>query len=271
MTLEEISKPEPRVFFPDLSHPNRIAIVSLLGQQDMKISQIAKKMNKSIPAIQKHLDKLIHSDLVTKNGNNEITLTTLGEAVRLQLPTFDFLYNNKEFFKTHSLSYLPEEFVKRIGDLNDSKAVTGYVSTIQECKILCEGAEKFAKFLAASVSLDVYGNHFPKLRDMGIKIRYIMGQNAIIPKGWLKLTKEVGEEEMIQRGQLERKMIKKMPVEMLVTDKSAFFIFPDNSGTADQSTMFVAGDESFRKWCDELFEYYWARSSSFLESKIREV
>ena len=70
----------------------------------------------------KHVSRLKDQNFVEKNPSNGCyTLTTLGKLVIKLLPSIEFLSENKEYLLTHSVSSLPEEFIERIGELQEHR------------------------------------------------------------------------------------------------------------------------------------------------------
>ena len=45
-----------------------------------------------------------------------------------------------------------------------------------------------------------------------------------------------------------------------LSEKHAFIALPNKDGVTDPSTMLTSSNESFRKWCNDLFEHYWKKS-----------
>jgi predicted transcriptional regulator len=56
---------------------------------------------------------------------------------------------------------------------------------------------------------------------------------------------------------VDRRMLPKVPIEITVTDKKAMFGLPTLDGKLYGHTVFVSEDSKFRKWCLDLFNYYW--------------
>ena len=55
---------------------------------------------------------------------------------------------------------------------------------------------------------------------------------------------------------LRARLLPKVQVGMVITDKKAMFGLPTLDGKMDGAN-FVSEDPKFRRWCLDLFNYYW--------------
>lgn len=255
--------------FDAISNQTRREILHHINKKNQKSFNLSKKLGISIQTLIKHRKKLIDSGLIV-NNNNVLMLTELGYGVINQVISLEFLENNKEFFSKYSLSYFPREFVMRIGELSCFEKVVGYVATIERYKQLLKETKKFAKIIAPQVSLDIYRYGMKLLQTNDVDVYYILGTNAIIPKGWSLLQKNLNEDKMVSQGKLHRRMIEKAHVMLYLSENHAFLAFPNKEGIADPGIMLTSKDEKFRKWCLDYFDWQWKNSTTFLKSKIEE-
>jgi len=47
---------------------------------------------------------------------------------------------------------------------------------------------------------------------------------------------------------------------VMLTSESAVICLPDLEGKMDYTTRLGSKDATFRKWCGDMFEYYWAKA-----------
>jgi len=102
-----------------LASTDRLQVLSCLREEkEYRLSDIAQRLDSSIQEASKHVARLREQNFVEKNpSNGYYALTTLGKLVTKLLPSMEFLSENKEYFLTHNISSLPEEFIERIGEL----------------------------------------------------------------------------------------------------------------------------------------------------------
>ena len=104
-----------------LASTDRLQVLSYLREEKgYRLSDIAQRLNSSMQEASKHVTRLRDQNIVEKNpSNGYYTLTTLGKFVIKLLPSIEFLSENKEYLLTHNISSLPEEFIERIGELQE--------------------------------------------------------------------------------------------------------------------------------------------------------
>lgn len=61
----------------------------------------------------------------------------------------------------------------------------------------------------------------------------------------------------------DRRLLPKVQVNVVWTDKKAFFGLPTLEDKGD-SAVFVSEDPKFRRWCLDLFNYYWDQGKPLL-------
>ena len=145
--------------FSAISNNIRRSILFYLKGRTMKISQLAKKLGITIQAFQKHFIKLNESGLIEKNQMGMLELTQTGLALIKQIPSIQFLFDNKKFFETHSLSFLPAKFVQQIGSLQEFDLINDVSKKFYE---LVGESTKQVKFINMPSGLDVKNEVFSK-------------------------------------------------------------------------------------------------------------
>lgn len=253
-----------------LSNNSRLTMLSMINENDMKISEISKKMKMTIPGVQKHLNKLLESSLIEKKPGGFFSLSQYGRIMKDEILFFEFLEENKDFLRDHSLMYIPSKFRSRIGELKKFETITDIVLAQERWKKVMKESKKFVKQCCTHISLDLYSNGVTSFRENGSKMQFILSENAFIPKGWKKSIKDHDEIKLTQHGKLEKKMIKDLNIMIWVSENEAAMYLPYLDGTMDLNYMLVSKDEHFREWCMDYFDYLWSKSHSFIESKIQE-
>ena len=98
-----------------------------------------------------------------------------------------------------------------------------------------------------------------------------------MPKIRSDIQKSSGYTELLKQGIIERKMIDKIEVAVVLNEKQATVMFPTLKGEADMNYMFSSnGVKSnnkglFHEWCVDFFRYCWYNSKPFDERKLIEV
>ena len=277
-----------QIFF-ELASEQRLSIMFKLMGKDQKnsttnLSKLAKDLNVTIQEAHRNVNRLVDSGLIEKNSQGIFFLTTFGNTIIKQILTFDFLSRNKEYFSEHTLGKdTPMKFIQRIGALNNSELVEGMVAVIERLKQrLYKESSEYIYGMLPQIPLDLIEALIPRIKGDGIKFHYILPQKAIVPRKRIELLKNSGFYELLEKkkgqkenqvaeGAIERRMINKIDVAIVLNEKQAATMFPTLKGNIDMNSMFYSIDPLFHEWCLDYFRYCWYNSKTFDESKLLEV
>ena len=251
--------------FSALDNGIRRSILFNLREEDMKISQLAKKLDITLQAFQKHFTKLVESNLIEKNQSGTLSLTQIGLALTKQIPSIQFLFDNNNFFKTHSLSFIPTKFVQQIGDLQEFEVITDVSKNMERFYGICQDQTKHLKFVNLPLFLDDSNENTSKIIQKDVKIQHIEDVNFNMPNGWIK---NVGKEDKLKgitRDVIQKKTAKDSHIVLCVSEKCAGIMFPKLDGEVDFSTLLFSRDIKFIDWCNDLFEHMWQSSELIIE------
>ena len=260
------------IFF-ELASEQRLLIISKLNIQKTKLSQLAKDLDITMQEVHRNVNRLMDSGLIEKDSEGKFSLTTFGITIIKQISTFDFLSRNKEYFSDHILGNIPMKFVQRIGALNNSDYIQGIVAVVERWKQIYNVSSQYIYGMLPQVPLDLIDTLISKIKSNGIKFKYILSERAIVPKGRTSLLNDSGFNELLRKGLVERRMVNKLEIAVVLNESQATVMFPSLRGKiADMNSMFYSSnDQLFHEWCLDYFRYCWYNSKSFDESKLVEV
>ncbi len=263
--------------FAELASSQRLSIIFMISCQRLKLSTLAKSLNLTMQEVHRNTNRLLDSGLIEKNSEGVFFLTTFGNAITRQLSIFDFLSSNKCYFSDHKIGNIPMKFAQRIGALNGGKLISGIVPIIETWKRLYDESSEYIYGILPQIPLELIQAVIPKVKNEGVKFNYILPKNAMVPKIRNGLQKSSGYAELLKQGIIERKMIDKIEVALILNEKQATVMFPTLKGEADMNHMFSSNDAKsnngglFHEWCVDFFRYCWHNSNSFDERKLIEV
>lgn len=282
-SLDSSIESTQRIFF-ELASDQRLSILFKLNRQQLEndrvynLSKLAKHLNVTIQEVHRNLNRLMDAGLIEKDPAGLFSLTTFGNTIINQIATFDFLSRNKEYFSTHTCGEeTPMKFIHRIGALNNCEFVAGLVAVIELWKQrIYRESTQYIYGMLPQIPLDLIETVIPKIKgDDGIKFNYILPQKAIVPKKRAELLKNAGFHEFIKKGIVERRMVDRIQVAILLNEKQATVMFPTAKGLGlkepDMNSVFYSEDPLFHEWCLDYFRYRWYNSKSFDEGKLLEV
>jgi predicted transcriptional regulator len=262
--------------FVELASSQRLSIIFMISFQRLNLSLLAKSLNLTMQEVHRNTKRLIDAGLIEKNLEGIFLLTTFGSAIIKQISIFDFLSNNKNYFSDHVLGNIPIKFIQRIGALSEGKFISGIVRVIESWKRLYNESNEYIYGILPQIPLELIQTVIPKIKNEGIKFNYILPKNAIVPKIRSDIQKSSGYTELLKQGIIERKMIDKVDVAVILNEKQATVMFPTIKGETDMNCMFLSNDLRsndglFHEWCLDFFKYCWHNSISFDELKLVEV
>lgn len=254
--------------FFELAGDLRFSMLSKLSQKRYRLSQLSSELDATMQEAHRNMTRLVESGLVAKDREGDLVLTAYGKTVVTIIPSYDFLYRNRDFFLDHSLGDLPPKFIQRLGAFRKCDTMHGVMAILQRWKNLYTESDKYIKEIMAQVPLDVIETVRSRV-EQGVKFSYIFAANAVIPKGRTQLLQKLGWRNLISKGLVERRMLAEVSVMTIFNEKQACVIFPNMKGEPDLNVMFYGEDPEFLEWCSDLFAYRWDMAETFDESKLQ--
>lgn len=256
-------------YFLELASSQRMNILLNLDQNRSKVSIIAKHLDATPQEVHRNFERLERNGFISKDNDGLYSVTSFGKMVLLQVPSMAFLINNQKFFKNHGFENLPVKFIHRIGSLENSKHVKGFVKVQEKWESIYKNATKYIYNILFEVSYnsDTISIILKKTRS-GIKIKSVFSKSAILPQERKVIIKKYSFKKFIQDGNIQRKICKDVKVIVVLNEKEACVAFPETNGKIDVSEIFYSDEKDFHEWCLDYFNYCWENSTSFHEKKL---
>jgi predicted transcriptional regulator len=267
MSDQEPNEGVGSLFF-ELAGDLRVLMLTKLNQKNHRLSQLATELNATMQEAHRNMTRLIEAGLVAKGRDGELMLTVYGRTVVMLMPSYDFLYRNKEFFLDHNLGDLPTKFIQRMGTFQSCEIVHGVMAILQRWKNLYSESEQYIKEIMAQVPLDLIETVSSRV-EKGVRFSYIFAANAVVPKGRTQILQKVGWRNFISTGLVERRMLPEVKVMTIFNEKQGCVLFPNMKGEPDLNIMFYGEDKEFLEWCSDLFAYQWEKAGLFDENKLK--
>lgn len=258
-----------KTFF-ELASEQRLAIIFRLNEKSAKISQLAKDLDITMQEAHRNVTRLQEAGLIEKDPEGIFSLTTFGNTITKQIPTFNYLSKHKEYFSEHILGELPIKFIMRLGALDKCEFVKGVVAILERWKDIYREAEEYIYEIVPQVPIDLIEPAVSRVKQ-GVKYSYVLPKDVIIPKGRKDLLKKLGHNELLNKGAIERRMVESVKVAVILNEKQAAVLFPTQKGETDMNMIFYSIDRVFHEWCLDYFRYRWYGSDIFDESKLKEI
>lgn len=261
MTSDEETERMCNILF-ELSNEDRLDIIKLLHQKPFKLTQIAKELGLAVQETSRQLVRLVKVNLVIKNNEGAYRITSQGRNYLRLLPGMQFLSKNSDYFENHILEKLPSSFMGRIGELLEFKPVSEIMRTIVNIEKMGQEAEEFYWYITDQPLIPVGGYEIAaKMLNKGITIRAIERIGYAAPE---EISLNVSDDvrsvfrEHRKNGVISDMILPQIDIVLYMNEKEVSILgFPLEDESFDYLD-FTSEDESFVKWCKDLFNYYWS-------------
>jgi predicted transcriptional regulator len=243
-----------KLFF-ELASGSRLSILCELQSGNLRMQQIARRLGVTATEAFRQLERLSATSLVQKRPDSTFTLTEYGKLV-LQISTsLAFISKNREYFSTHELTKLPQQFVSRLGELSGAALETDAIRSINK------GADAFtkAKQYIWGVGEGTIPEHMVSVMNeqvqRGIEVRMLTSGPRLPTSGDVQKTPR----------NVETRVLADCPVMIALTEKDAVVAFRQVGGRADYAA-FIGSDLVSHDWVRDLFLHYWEKGKRTLTS-----
>ena len=255
--------------FLELSSEQRLKIILRVEQGKTKMSVLAKELDATVPEIHRNFTRLSKVGLIEKDIDGNYGLTIFGKTVFAQINSLMFVPNHKNYFKNHTFSSLPDKFIQRIGSLNESKLVNGYIKVMEQWNDIYKNSDGYLYNVLVEVPYDV--NLIKVLTDKlknNVKIKSIFSESANVSNERKSVINQSLFKKFIMDESIKRKMNKKISIVIILNQRQAGICFPTTDDEIDMSKMLYGDSALFHEWCFDYFEYLWQNSTTFQENKL---
>jgi predicted transcriptional regulator len=231
----------------ELASESRLCILHELQKENLKMQEIARRLDITPTEAFRQLERLSASSLVQRQPDGAFALSEFGKLV-LQISTsLDFLSKHKEYFSTHNLMLLPSQFVDRLGELANAELEMDTVESLNK------GSKWFteAKQYAWGIGEGTIPEHM--ISVMNQQVQRGIQLKMLLPK---ELLSDVNHPETPKN--VEMRGLPHIPAIIAVTEKMAGVCFRQVGGRMDYAGFF-GSDATFHNWVKDLFLYYWEK------------
>lgn len=237
----------PELLF-ELSHPTRLAILRLVNNQEVRLTEIARTVEARNPETSRHLDRLGASGLVEKTPEGAYRATPFGRLVLGSLGSIGFLTENEEYFRTHDLSGLPEPFVARLGDLATGTTPGGTFTNFAQDEMIFGEASKRLALLAPELPKDAIKALEAK-EAAGSRVRVVLEQGY-------------GGPPPSESTRHLFRLVPRLPMAAAISESAACISFPTRGGRMDYAAFFASEDPRFVRWALDVADWHWEQGES---------
>ncbi|MFX1388896.1 MAG: helix-turn-helix transcriptional regulator [Promethearchaeota archaeon] len=243
--------------FFEFSNEGRFKVFQSLYKGSKKHSQLERELKIRGSEISRHIKRLVKKNLVVKTIDNNYTTTNIGNIFLDVLELFEVSLKFETFFNTHEISFIPIDFILRLGHLKSLKINSGTMQNIELWSELIKTTENYIFAISEQFQDSILPAVERKINNMDIEIRALVNENVLNSKGYERLQDRHAFYQKINIAQNIR-LLKEVLFSLLVTDKGAI-LFLSKQGKVDYSECLFDNSNIFLKWSEDLFEWYWRK------------
>lgn len=247
--------------YAELSNPTRLQILIFLENNPMTVSQLAKKLKKTIQALQRHVSRLFLSGLIEKSIDGKVYLTNLGKISLIQLSGYKFLLENKRYFLHHNFGDIPQSLLVRIGNLYNSKTVYGISPNIQTSKKIIKNSKEYILLILTDPPITISELIKQKLEN-DIPIKLLIGKNNQFSND-SEFVKILELKTKTFHKNLQKRITEFVNVNLIMNEKNCLLVLPHNEFSPDTHHSISSTNQKFHKWCSDLFRFKWDKGENF--------
>lgn len=236
-----------KLFF-ELASETRLDILRELKNENLKMQEIARRIDVTATEAFRQLERLSNALLVQKQPDGTFALAEYGKLVFQLSSSLEFTSKHKEYFSTHDVTRLPTQFVNRLGELSQAKLIMDTVETLNKAQRAFMEAEEYGWGMAEGTIPERMEPIMDEIIQKGVKLRFLI-PGIRLPTNASPLPPMKNVEI---RGLLD------LPAIVVLTEKEGAVCFRQVGGRMDYAGFF-GKHPTFLSWVKDLFQYYWEK------------
>lgn len=235
----------------ELSGSTMFGILQALASAPMTFTKMRKQVDMTSPEASRQIARLAGADLIEKHVDGMYHITPFGRLVLSFLPSIDFVYENRDYFRTHDTAQIPHELVMRLGDLTDATFLSGAIDAMNHVQGQIRNVKEYHCAMVDAVMR-------PLVLPVTKNIRSGATFRLIFPDAYKEEFFQVMDEYAVADECLRAMSIRTLPTVSIytgVTDAGCWFKLPGFDGRIDHSVMVAGSSPSFSEWCRDLYAY----------------
>jgi predicted transcriptional regulator len=237
-----------KLFF-ELASESRLGILRELQSKDLKMQEVARKLDLTDTEACRQLQRLSDAKLVEKQLDGKYILTAYAKLVLNISSPLDFVSEFSEYFLTHDASPLPSEFRARFNELSRGKLSPIILETMNRVAAMLRNSTERID-CTIEVGGDLHIQIMLQRLAEGLKVRWLI-QESFLDRGRALLLSATELPEI--------RVIPRIPLHLYLTEKEAACCLRTKEGTFDYSTFF-GQDSEFLKWTNDLYNHEWQKA-----------
>jgi predicted transcriptional regulator len=234
-----------KLFF-ELASESRLSILCELQSENLKMQEIARRLDVTATEAFRQLERLSGALLVQRQPDGTFALAEYGKLVLQLSSSLKFVSKHRDYFSTHDVTRLPLQFVDRLSELSKADLVMNTIEVLNKGERALMEAEQYGWGIAEGTVPEHMGPIMNERIQKGLKLRFLILENSL----------PTNESPSAMVRNLEVRCLSTLPVLVVLTEKEGSVCFRRVEGRIDYAG-FYGNDSTFLNWVKDLFLYYW--------------
>ena len=126
----------------ELASESRLVILRELQKENLKMQEIARRLDVTATEAFRQLQRLSTASLVQKQPDGSFTISEYDKLAMQLTSSLEFIPKYKDYFSTHDIMRLPTSFISRLGELSQANLSTDTVATLNKVQQALIDAER---------------------------------------------------------------------------------------------------------------------------------
>jgi predicted transcriptional regulator len=236
-----------KLFF-ELASESRLNIMRELQSKNLKMQEIARRLDVTATEAFRQLQRLSQELLVQKQPDGTFAIAEYGKLVLQLSSSLEFVSKHRHYFSTHDIMRLPPQFVNRLSELLHAELVMDTIKSLNKGEHALMEAEQYGWGIAEGTVPEHMGPIMDQRVHKGLKLRFLIPENVYL--GNVNPT--------VMARNLEVRCLSELPALVLLTEKEGSICFRQIGGRMDYAGFFGKHPD-FLSWIKDLFLYYWEK------------
>lgn len=240
--------------FFELANKDRLQILFILQEKALRLTHMSKRLNLTVQETSRHLSRLSDAMLIKKNAEGFYYLTPYGNHTIKLFPGFKFLSQHREYFTTHTISNLPQEFISRIGDLVNCTFDDDVMVAFHGLENMIREAQEYVWILSTQILMSTQPLLVEAVKR-GVEFRLILPEDMTPPPDY--------RPSGLKTELIKLRILNRIDFSIAMSEKEGGICFPTINGKLIYEGFIGTPpkiDERSHKWFKDLFLYYWEQA-----------
>jgi predicted transcriptional regulator len=236
-----------KLFF-ELASESRLSILRELQAENLKMQEIARRLDVTATEAFRQLERLSAALLVQRQPDGTFAIAEYGKLVLQLSSSLEFVSKHRDYFSTHDIMRLPPQFVNRLSELSQADLVMDTIESLNRGERALMEAEQYGWGIAEGTIPEHMSSIMAERIQKGVKLKFLIPEN--------RLSANVSPPAMARN--LEMRCLSDLPALVVLTEKEGSVCFRQVGGRIDYAS-FYGKDPIFLNWVKDLFLYYWEK------------